>query len=41
MIGDERKDFLSSKKTQIKFEFKKNYSLDKQVKKIVGKINDT
>ena len=41
MIGDERKDFLSSKKTKINFQFKKNYSLDKQVKKIVGRINDT
>ena len=39
MIGDERKDFLSSKKTNINFQFKKNYSLDKQVKKIVGRIN--
>jgi len=39
MIGDEKKDFLSSKKTNINFQFKKNYSLDKQVKKIVGKFN--
>ena len=39
MIGDEKKDFLSSKKTNIGFQYKKNYSLDKQVKNIVGKIN--
>ena len=39
MIGDEKKDFLSSKKTNISFQFKKNYSLDKQVKKIVGKFS--
>jgi D,D-heptose 1,7-bisphosphate phosphatase len=39
MIGDERKDFLSSKKTKINFQFKKNYSLDKQVKKIVHRTN--
>ena len=39
MIGDEKKDFLSSKKTNINFQFKKNYSLDKQVKKIVSKFN--
>lgn len=35
MIGDEKKDFLSAKKTKIAFEFKKNYSLDKQIKRII------
>ena len=35
MIGDEKKDFLSAKKTKIPFEFKKNYSLDKQIKRII------
>tara|TARA_B100001027_G_scaffold195113_1_gene151286 strand:+ start:768 stop:1271 length:504 start_codon:yes stop_codon:yes gene_type:complete len=35
MIGDEKKDFLSAKKTKIKFEYKKKYSLENQVKKIV------
>ena len=39
IIGDEKKDFLSSKKTNINFQFKKNYYLDKQLKKIVGKFN--
>ena len=33
MIRDEKKVFLPSKKTNISFQFKKNYSLDKQVKK--------
>ena len=37
MIGDEKKDFLSAKKTQIAFEYKKNYSLLIQVKKIITK----
>ena len=35
MIGDEKKDFLSAKKTKIKFEYKKKYSLENQVKKII------
>ena len=39
MIGDEKKDFLSSQKTKIDFEYKKKQSLYNQVKKIVGKHN--
>ena len=35
MIGDEKKDFLSAKKTQIKFEYKKKISLENKVKKII------
>ena len=35
MIGDEKKDFLSAKKTKIKFDYKKKYSLENQVKKII------
>ena len=35
MIGDEKKDFLSAKKTKIRFEYKKKYSLENQVKKII------
>lgn len=35
MIGDKKTDFLAAKKTKIQFQYKKNYSLDKQVKKIV------
>ena len=34
MIGDEKKDYLSSMKTKILFQFKKKYSLYKQVKNI-------
>lgn len=41
MIGDKEKDFSSSKKTKINCQFKKNFPLDKQVKKIVGRINGT
>ena len=40
MIGDEKKDFLSSTKTKINFQYKKNYSLDKQIKKIISKNNE-
>lgn len=39
MIGNETKDSLASVKTNILFEYKKNYSLDIQVKKILNKIN--
>ena len=35
MIGDEKKDFLSAKKTKIRFEYKKNVSLENQVKKLI------
>ena len=35
MIGDSKSDYSASKKAGIRFEYKKNYSLDKQVKKIV------
>ena len=36
MIGDQKSDFLSAKKTKIRFQYKKNYSLDIQVKKILN-----
>ena len=39
MIGNETKDSLAAVKTNILFEYKKNYSLDIQVKKILNKIN--
>lgn len=39
MIGDEKKDYLSAKKTNINFEFKKNYSLEKQIRSIFIKYN--
>ena len=35
MIGDRKSDFLASKRAGIRFEYKKNYSLYKQVKNIV------
>ena len=39
MIGDEKKDYLSAKKTNINFQFKKNYSLEKQIRSIFIKYN--
>ena len=39
MIGDEKKDYLSAKKTTINYEYKKNYSLEKQIKSIFIKYN--
>ena len=39
MIGNEINDLIASVKTNILFEYKKNYSLDVQVKKIVNRIN--
>ena len=39
MIGDEKKDYLYSMKTKIPFQFKKKYTVYKQVKNIVKKIN--
>jgi D-glycero-D-manno-heptose 1,7-bisphosphate phosphatase len=38
MIGDSKSDYIASKKAGIKFEYKKNYSLEKQVKKIVNEF---
>ena len=35
MIGDQKTDFLCAKKSKIRFEYKKKYALDKQIKKIV------
>ena len=35
MIGDKKTDYLCAKKTKVRFEYKKNYSLDKQVSKIL------
>ena len=35
MIGDSRSDYLAAKRAGIKFEYKKNYSLYKQVKNIM------
>ena len=40
MIGDEYKDFISSKKTKIAFEFKKKEPLDLQVKRIIKKYEN-
>jgi len=37
MIGDQKTDFLAAKKTNIKYEYKKNYSLDAQVQRILKK----
>jgi D-glycero-D-manno-heptose 1,7-bisphosphate phosphatase len=34
MIGDSKSDYYAAKRAGIKFEFKKNYPLDKQVKNI-------
>ena len=39
MIGDQKEDFLSAKKTKILFEYKKKIPLDKQVKSIIERIN--
>lgn len=38
MIGDKKTDFLAAKKSKIQFQYKKNYSLEKQVKKIIEKF---
>ena len=40
MIGDKKTDYLCAKKTKVKFEYKKKYSLDKQVNNILKKLND-
>ncbi|WP_435090552.1 D-glycero-alpha-D-manno-heptose-1,7-bisphosphate 7-phosphatase [Candidatus Pelagibacter bacterium nBUS_30] len=40
MIGDKETDYLSAKKTKIPFQFKKNYSLEKQVNNILSKLDD-
>lgn len=39
MIGDQKKDFQSAQKTKILFEYKKNTSLEIQVKKIIRNNN--
>jgi len=39
MIENEKKNLLASFKTKIMFEYKKNYSLDKQVKNIVNRTS--
>ena len=39
IIGDQKKDFLSAKKTKILFAYKKKIPLDKQVKSIIERIN--
>ena len=36
MIGDSKSDYLASKRAGIKFEYKKNFRLDKQVKSVVA-----
>ena len=36
MIGDKKTDYLCAK-TKVNFEYKKNYSLDKQVNNIIKK----
>lgn len=40
MIGDMKSDYICAKKTDVPFEYKKNNSLDKQVKNILKKNND-
>ena len=40
MIGDQKSDYLSAKKTKIPFEYKKNYSLEKQVNNILKRLDD-
>ncbi len=37
MIGDKKSDYLCAKKTKVKFEYKRKYSLYKQVKNILRK----
>ena len=37
MIGDKKSDYLCAKNTKVKFEYKKKYSLYKQVKNILRK----
>ena len=39
MIGDKKTDYLCARKTKVSFEYKKKYSLDKQVVKILKKSN--
>ena len=39
MIGDQKSDYLSAKKTNIDFEYKKKYQLDLQIKKIFKSKN--
>ena len=38
MIGDQRSDYLSAKKTNIDFEYKKKYQLDLQIRKILSSM---
>jgi len=38
MIGDSKSDYFAAKKAGIKFEYKKNYSLKKQVQNIFEKF---
>ena len=40
MIGDKKSDYLCAKKSGIKFEYKKNFSLYNQIKNILKKNND-
>tara|TARA_B100000989_G_scaffold39862_1_gene25295 strand:- start:122 stop:631 length:510 start_codon:yes stop_codon:yes gene_type:complete len=39
MIGDQKIDYLCAKKTKVLFEYKKKYSLDKQVINILRRTN--
>ena len=39
MIGDQKCDYLSAKKTKIYFEYKKNYALDIQINNVLKKFN--
>lgn len=36
MIGDKQTDYLAAKKSKIPFQFKKKYSLDRQIKSIIN-----
>ena len=40
MIGDKKSDYLCAKKSGIKFEYKKNFSLYNQIKNILKKNNE-
>ena len=39
MIGDQESDYLAAVKSKIKFEYKKKYSLEKQIRSILIKFN--
>lgn len=40
MIGDQKTDYVSAKKTNVRFQYKKNYSLKLQIKQILKQENN-